>query len=111
LLKREGIQFMLIMYDTDKADREVMGKINTFYAACEKDGVPFNALSPAGYDQTIAFRKETGATYPMLNVDQTALKTIIRSNPGLMMLKDGVVTAMWHANDFPVYEDVIKKYK
>jgi hypothetical protein len=111
LLKREGIQFMLIMFDTDKADRDVMAKINTFYAACEKDGVPFNALSPAGYDQTIAFRKETGAKYPMLNVDQTALKTVIRSNPGLLMLKDGVVTAMWHANDFPVYEDVIKKYK
>jgi uncharacterized membrane protein YphA (DoxX/SURF4 family) len=111
LLKREGIQFMLIMYDIDKADRDVMGKINTFYAACEKDGVPFNAMSPASYDQTVAFRKETGSKYPMLNVDQTALKTIIRSNPGLMMLKDGVVTAMWHANDFPVYEDVIKKYK
>ncbi|CAN5890032.1 DoxX family protein [soil metagenome] len=111
LLKMKGIQFMLIMFDIDKAERDVMPEVNKFYAACGKNGTPFNALSSASYEQAAAFRKETNATYPMLSVDQTALKTIIRSNPGLMMLKDGVVTAMWHANDFPVYEDVIKKYK
>ncbi len=106
-----GIQFMLIMFDIDKAERDVMPEVNKFFAACEKNGTPFNALTSASYEQSAAFRTETGAKYPMLSVDQTALKTIIRSNPGLVMLKDGVVTAMWHANDFPVYEDVIKKYK
>lgn len=111
LLRMPGIQFMLIMFDIDKAERDVMPEINKFYAASEKNGTPFNALTSASYEQSVAFRKETGAKFPMLNVDQTALKTIIRSNPGLVMVKDGVVTAMWHANDFPVYEDVIKKYK
>ncbi len=111
LLKRKGIQFMLIMFDIEKADRSVMGKVNLFYDDCQKNGTPFNGLSSASYEQAAAFRTETGAKYPMLSVDQTALKTVIRSNPGLLMLKDGVVTAMWHANDFPVYSEVIQKYK
>lgn len=111
LLKRPGIQFMLIMYDITKADRSAFGKVNTFYDACMKDGIPFNALSSASYEQATEFRKETSAKYPLLQVDQTALKTVIRSNPGLVMLKDGVVTAMWHYNDFPAYSEVMEKYK
>jgi uncharacterized membrane protein YphA (DoxX/SURF4 family) len=107
----KGIQFFLVIEDISKTDMSVMGKVNTFYEACLKNGVPFNALSNASYDQAKDFRNTTHATYPMLNVDQTALKTVIRSNPGLVMLKDGVVTAMWHANDFPVYAEVVQKYK
>ncbi|CAN5259395.1 DoxX family protein [soil metagenome] len=111
LLKRPGIQFMMIMFDIEKTDMSVMSKVNTFYEACKKNGIPFNALSPASYEQAAAFRNSTKATYPMLSVDQTALKTVIRSNPGLLMLKDGVVVAKFHVNDFPVYEEVIQKYK
>jgi uncharacterized membrane protein YphA (DoxX/SURF4 family) len=111
ILKMPGIQFMLIMFDIDKAERDVMGEVNVFYEACQKNGTPFNALTSASFEQATAFRTETGAKYPMLSVDQTALKTIIRSNPGLLLVKDGVVTAMWHENDFPVYADVIKQYK
>ncbi len=111
LLKRSGIQFFLIIYDIDKADLAAMGKINLFYDACLKNKTPFNGLSNASNERVEKYRVETGAKYPMLNVDGTALKTAIRSNPGLLMLKDGVVTAMWHANDFPIYSEVITKYK
>jgi uncharacterized membrane protein YphA (DoxX/SURF4 family) len=111
LLQRKGVQFFLIMYDIDKAERDVMGKVNAFYADAAKAGTPFYALSNASLESANAFRKETGAKYPMLSVDGTALKTAIRSNPGLMMLKDGVVTDMWHANDFPAYSDAMAEHK
>jgi hypothetical protein len=41
-----------------------------------------------------------------LNVDQTELKIIIRSNPGLVLLKNGVVVDMWAWRDFPAFEDL-----
>lgn len=110
LLQKKGIQFFLVMYDISLADREVMGQVNLFYDAAAKARTPFNALASITPEQSILFRTETGARYPLLVVDQTALKTVIRSNPGLMMLKDGVVLAMWHANDFPVYSEVIQHY-
>ncbi len=38
------------------------------------------------------------------------MKTIIRANPGLVLLKKGVVVDMWHYNDFPDFEEVKTKY-
>ena len=38
--------------------------------------------------------------------DGTTLKTMIRSNPGLMLLKKGKVEAMWYYNDFPTFDEV-----
>jgi uncharacterized membrane protein YphA (DoxX/SURF4 family) len=110
LLKNtKGVQFFLVMYDISLAERSAMGKVNLFYDECAKNHIPFNALSSADEESTTKFRTETGAKYPMLTVDQTGLKTVIRSNPGLVMLKDGVVIAMWHYNDFPTYAEAMKK--
>ncbi|HTL82656.1 MAG TPA: BT_3928 family protein [Bacteroidia bacterium] len=110
LLQRKGIQFFLVMWDLGLADKSKFTEINTFADACGKNGIPFNGLSSATEEQVDTFRLQTHANFHMLTVDGTALKTVIRSNPGLVMLKDGVVTAMWHYNDFPTYESVIKKY-
>jgi len=38
--------------------------------------------------------------------DETTLKTIIRSNPGLLLLKEGIILAKWHYNDLPEIEEL-----
>ena len=99
------------MEDIAKADTTDFRKVNAFYEECRsvKNNMPFNALSSASYDQAKAFREATGAKFPMLSVDQTALKTVIRSNPGLVMLNNGVVVAMWHWHDFPEFNEAMQK--
>jgi hypothetical protein len=42
--------------------------------------------------------------------DEKALKTILRSNPGLILIKDGIVVDKWHYNDFPTMEKLQKSY-
>jgi hypothetical protein len=111
LLQLQGIQFFLIMEDIHKTDLDASAKINLFYDECAKNHTVFNGLSNGSTDDVAKFRTASGAKYPMLTVDGTALKTVIRSNPGLVMLKNGTVVAMWHANDIPEYKDVIEKYK
>jgi uncharacterized membrane protein YphA (DoxX/SURF4 family) len=111
LLQMKGMQFYLVMYDLEKTDYDVMAKVNAFYADCQKKGIPFNALVAASNEKIAAYRKRTEAQYPIYVVDQTALKTVIRSNPGLILLKDGVSSAMWHSNDFPYFNHVFETYK
>ena len=47
------------------------------------------------------WRDKTGAEYPFCQMDDITLKTIIRSNPGLMLIKDGVILNKWSDNSLP----------
>jgi triosephosphate isomerase len=44
--------------------------------------------------------------YPYFTTDETALKTVVRSNPGLVLLKEGTVVNMWHHNDVPTFSEM-----
>ncbi|HEY9083531.1 MAG TPA: DoxX family protein, partial [Vicingaceae bacterium] len=44
--------------------------------------------------------------YDFYSCDAITLKTIVRANPGIVLLQQGKVLAKWHANDLPNYEDV-----
>ena len=48
----------------------------------------------------------TGAEYPFCMTDETTLKTIIRSNPGLLLLKKGTIIRKWSHNDLPKEVDM-----
>lgn len=109
ILQMKGVQFMVIMYDIDHAELDAMPEVNAFYDAAAAANVPFNALVNVDAKRIEEFKTQTGAQYPFISVDQTALKTVIRSNPGLVMLRDGVVVGMWHYNDWPSFEETVSK--
>jgi hypothetical protein len=61
--------------------------------------------------QTIdEFRQEVNGAYEFRTADDKLLKTIVRANPGLLLLKDGKVVKKWHHRKIPVYEEVQNKY-
>lgn len=110
-LGEEKISFMLVAYDLSKSDVSKQKEINEFALNCEKNGIHFWGLSGSSASDIDKFRHEVNAMYYYYMCDGTALKTIIRSNPGLVMLKKGTVVAKWHVNDFPKLDDLKKKYK
>jgi hypothetical protein len=97
--------FLLVAYQINKSDEDVQGKINDFVALCQKDGVEFIGLTGSSRKEIDDFRHKHNSMFDYYTTDETALKTMIRSNPGLMLLKNGTVVAMWHANNFPTYDE------
>lgn len=102
--------FLLVAYDLDKSDEESQGQINDFVALCQKSGVEFIGLTSSAPATTDAFKKKHNTQFEYYFTDGTTLKTMIRSNPGLMLLKQGTVTAMWHHHDLPTFDEVQSLY-
>lgn len=105
----QGFQFLLIYYDLDKASNNKQAEINAFAEKAKKDGFNFNGLTASIGKTQEDFVAKNKPAYEFWVCDQVVLKTIIRSNPGLVLLKDGVVLGQWHHNDFPEYEKVKEK--
>lgn len=96
----EGSKLMIIMYDALKADTESMADIRTLTENLPEQ-VDAIILTASGEDVFEPFRHEYQLAAPYFFADATVLKTIIRSNPGLVLIQDGTVVGKWHHNDVP----------
>jgi hypothetical protein len=106
-----GNKLVLIVQNTDKTDRDRVQLINQLFADAEKSKRGITSLivtssSPAEFD---VFRHTSNFAVPFYYADATVLKSMIRSNPGFIVLKDGVVKAKYHYHDIPSIGKVEEK--
>ncbi|MDB4443552.1 DoxX family protein [Saprospiraceae bacterium] len=83
------------------------GLVNPFSEAAQKAGVKVYAIAGGAGESVIRdFSDEIQATYPIYMADDILLKTIVRSNPGIVLLKDGKVIQKWHYKKLPSFDEV-----
>ena len=110
IIGNPNYNFLLICHDLQKTEQDIFGKINDFSTLCKQDSIAFITLTASTKETIEKFKLETKTNIDFYNTDGTVLKTMIRSNPGLMLLKAGTVIGMWHYNSFPSYSDLKEKY-
>ena len=96
--------FLLIAPKLEQANEERIDEINNVYDYTVEKKMKFYAVTGSDEEAIATWIDYTGAEYPFLFGDETMLKTIIRSNPGLVLLKNGTVLQKWHYNDIPQEE-------
>lgn len=101
VLSDEGYTFLLVAHQLPLADDSKIDLINELYEYSMEYGYGFYALTSSSDEDIEEWRVNTGAEYPFCLMDNITLKTMIRSNPGLMLLKEGKVIQKWHVNNFP----------
>lgn len=101
ILADTGYVAILALESVEKADESRVDKINDLYDYCMEHGVNFYAATSSDEDAVALWRKRTGAEYPLYWADNDMLKTMVRANPGLLLLKDGVVVEKWNIVDVP----------
>ena len=99
-----GYTFLLVSPHLEKADDSQLDRINELFEYADDMGYPFYCLTASGRKGIYRWQDITGAEYPFCQTDETVLRTIIRSNPGLLLLKDGVIIGKWSHNNLPVIE-------
>ena len=100
VLNHPGQTYLLIMYDVTEASVEGAKKANAIYKKAVRSGIKFYALTGSNDEDVKRFIKKNGLAYPFWKTDPTTLKTIIRANPGLVLLKQGTVVGKWNWRDF-----------
>lgn len=101
VLADKGYTFLLVSPHLEYADDANFGDIDQLYEYCQGQHIPFYCLTASGQLAINHWKDITGAEYPFCTTDETTLKTIIRSNPGLVLLKNGVVIRKWSHNALP----------
>ena len=79
---------------------------NALGQAAGDEGWAMYGLTNATAEEHAAFVAREGATYPFLTCDQTELKIVVRANPGLVLVKNGVVLEKWAGRDVPSPEEL-----
>ncbi|KPL26049.1 MAG: hypothetical protein AMS23_03510 [Bacteroides sp. SM1_62] len=110
LLSDEGYSFLLVAVHLGDADADAMKDASRLAAWCELAGHSFYCTTASGGQEIEAIRQTLDPAFGFHTTDEITLKTIVRANPGLLLLKEGTILAKWHYRDFPdleAFEDLL----
>jgi len=101
VLSGEGYTFLLVAHRLSKSDRQALRKASNIAGFCRENGYQFYGLTASPQSEIEHLKSELGLQYDFCFTDEITLKTIIRANPGLVLLQKGTVIGKWHFNDMP----------
>jgi energy-coupling factor transporter transmembrane protein EcfT len=111
-LRNPDYHFIVVAWDLASTDAWSFGEIDDLYRDADENGYSFIVLTSTLPNRIQRFMERENLSFdmPFFNADDIALKTMIRSNPGLILVKDGVVIDKWHFNHFPDWEELEEDY-
>lgn len=99
VLADTSLTFLFVMYDLTKTKTEHLKDLNFLYKGLYSRNLRCIALTASLFDEIEDFRKKYDIEYEFYTCDPIALKTVVRANPGVIVLKKGTVVDKWNAAD------------
>lgn len=106
ILNDAGYTILLVSPYLEQADDSNFGEVNALYDYAQEHHCSFLCLTSSGEEGIKGWIDRTGAEYKFCMADATTLKTMIRSNPGLILLHDGRVKGKWSRNNIPTTSEL-----
>ena len=109
-LEDSGWKLLIVLRDLSSIRPRMVDKmLSLVVGTAGMNGQPVKAwvVTAATPDEVQAFRKKYQALFDFYFMDHTTLKTITRSNPGVLLLKGSTIKAKWSACHFPEVTDVL----
>ena len=105
LLSDEGYSFLLVAGHLGDADTYAMEYASRLAVWCGQAEHSFYCTTASGEHEIEDIRQTLDPAFGFHTTDEITLKTIVRANPGLLLLREGTILAKWHYRDFPELED------
>lgn len=101
-----GKQILLISQKTDVVTEKQLADLAILAKNALASNTKIALLTGSGFEKGNQLLKKMGVEMPVYVIDEVVIKAMIRSNPGIMILNDGVVRGKWHINDIPALTDI-----
>jgi uncharacterized membrane protein YphA (DoxX/SURF4 family) len=103
--------FLLVADDLTKANIKAFKKVNKIAESClANNNCSFYGLTSSTDEEISKFLDNVKINFEFYLTDEITLKTIIRSNPGLLLIKEGNIIGKWHYNNFPDFNASEQNY-
>jgi hypothetical protein len=106
ILADPGYSLLVIYQSFKKANLKNIGEINRLANHAFSKGYKVYGLTASVPEEFEAFKEKAKASYPMYNMDETTLKTMIRANPGVMLIKGGIIMGKWNHKQLKKLKDI-----
>jgi uncharacterized membrane protein YphA (DoxX/SURF4 family) len=104
--KEKSYQFMVVSYYLDDACETGLDRLVEFYNQIEGTDTEFFIVTGSLPDEIDAFYEHHDVFIDAYLADEIALKTVIRANPGVLLLNQGVIIEKWNIHDLPDYNEI-----
>lgn len=101
VLGDKGYSLLVVSYKLDKANDRGLEKVNAFVESLDTASTKVYGLTATPEREVDKISREKAINYDFHITDETQLKTIVRSNPGVLLLKEGTIIGKWHFNNLP----------
>jgi uncharacterized membrane protein YphA (DoxX/SURF4 family) len=106
-VRNPEFQFFIASYNIKEATKEAFEKLNPFIEKANSKRISIIILTGSSPQDIAEFKKLfPKMNYEIYTSDDIALKAMIRSNPGLVLLKNAVVLGQWHWRNIPDFDEV-----
>lgn len=104
ILSDANYTFLMISYSLEKMNKKFLGDFKNAADFADNNGFGFYCLTSSSPELIGKWSAENNADFDFAQADERVLKTMIRSNPGLMLLKNGIVVNKWDDSEIPNFE-------
>lgn len=105
-----GRKLLIVVHEAPKTNLDSYPLIVNQLSLLEND-MEIIAVTASSREQFEALRHDVQLATPYFYSDKTLLKTMIRSNPGLILLENGTVVKKWHYNDIPDASGILSSFE
>lgn len=91
----DSTAYLIVAPDLKSASQKSIGELNRLYEQTRKRGEGFYFVSASGPEDIKIYRNETASEYPVCYGDEKVLRTVMRTNPGVVVLHRGIVAKKW----------------
>ncbi|RZA03797.1 MAG: DoxX family protein [Sphingobacteriaceae bacterium] len=111
LLSSPYYQLYIVAYNLKATNSDAINRINALAANLTQNyNVRTIFLTSNSPTDAEAFAKDRRLISEIFYADGVPLKSMVRANPGLLLIKNGTVINKWHYHNMPKYDTLVKDY-